>query len=167
MTKPVLACAALIAVSMLAQAQEAGVQISVPRLEGKPFTTISRGYRQHAPNGHGISAFIFESGTSFPNTSSAGVHIGIEMARERQNASMNDIQEVRILDTQGRPMEFRRRNDSQEIGPTGGGSTPSKYSVAYELVNPSKILGVAKVTLLYQGKSYEFDLKVPPPKVKQ
>lgn len=167
MIKLVLACATLVAVSTLTQAQETGVPFRVTRIEGKPFfTTHTKGEIQHAPNGHSIRVSLYEFGNSFPNVSGAAISIGIEGFKDQQNGPMNDIREVRILDTQGRPIEFRD-NTPREIGPTGGGSTSSTSSATYELVNPSKIHGIGKVTLVYQGKEYEFEWKKPPQRVKQ
>jgi hypothetical protein len=165
MTNLALACALLIAVSTLAQAQDTGVQFKVPPLEGKPFTTSRGAGPQNAPNGR-IRVSVNEFGTSYPNVSGAAVSIRIDGFKDGQNGRINDIREVKILDTQGRPIEFRD-NNPREIGPTGRGSASSMYSATYELLNPSKIHSIGKVTFMYQGKEYDFDMKEPPPRVKQ
>jgi hypothetical protein len=167
MTKLVLACASLIAVSTLAHAQDTDVQVRVSgvRLEGLPVTTMRTSSPQNAPSGQRIRVSVSESGTNYSNMSKAAVHIGIEVFRDGQNVSMNDIQEVRILDTQGRPIEFQS-DDPRDFGPTRGG-TSSTYRLTYELVNPWKIHSIGKVTFLFQGKEYDFDVKEPPPRVKQ
>jgi hypothetical protein len=113
---------------------------------------------QPAPANQGLRLYAREFPTSEPGVMKADVQIAIVKWQDSSPVPTRNIQKLRILDADGRPIEFTDRNpDSIPFESSLSGNTT--YVATYALVDPYQVHRLGDVRFEYLGKSMVFNMR--------